>query len=304
MQPSLFCFGLGYTGMRLAHTAMACGWRVAGSCRGAEKAETLRAQGIQAIVFDGEQASPAVRDALAQTTHLVMSIPPDTDGDPVLRLHGDDLETRAKSLQWIGYLSTTGIYGDCNGEWIDETRTPNPATPGNERRLEAENAWLDFGARTGTPTHIFRLPGIYGPEGRSPIDALQSGRARRIVKPGQVFNRIHVDDIAAVLLASIERPNPGRVYNLSDDEPAPADEVLRFAATLLGVDPPPAESFESAELSPFARHFYDECKRVANDRIKDELGVRLRYPTYREGLRAIAESLTDAKAATPPTHQT
>lgn len=304
MQPSLFCFGLGYTGMRLAHLAMERGWRVAGTCRGADKAETLRALGIQAIAFDGEQASPAVRDALVETTHLVISIPPGADGDPALYAHGGDLETQAKSLQWVGYLSTTGIYGDCNGDWIDETRTPNPATPENQRRLMAENAWLDFGARTDTPTHIFRLPGIYGPEGRSPIDALRSGRARRIVKPGQVFNRIHVDDIVAVLLASIEHPNPGRIYNLSDDQPAPADEVLSFAATLLGVEPPPAESFESVELSPFARHFYAECKRVANNRIKNELGVRLRYPTYREGLRAIAESLTDAKAATPPTHQT
>lgn len=285
--PSLFCFGLGYTGTRLAHAAIACGWRVAGTCRDAGKAQALRAQGIQALVFDGRRSSPEVKEALAWATHLLVSIPPEADGDPAWRLHGKDLETLAPR-SWIGYLSTTGVYGDCSGDWIDETRTPNPATLENQRRLEAESVWLDLGARTASPTHIFRLPGLYGPEGRSVIDALESGRARRILKPGQVFNRIHVDDLVAVLLASMERPNAGRIYNVADDQPAPADTVLCYAAVLIGVEPPPAVRFEEAELSPFARHFYAECKRLCNARIKQELGVRLSYPTYREGLRAIA----------------
>jgi len=286
--PSLFCFGLGYTGTRLAHAAIARGWRVAGTCRDAGKAQALRTQGIQALVFDGHQSSPEVREALAGATHLLVSIPPEADGDPAWRLHGKALEAHGGSLAWIGYLSTTGVYGDCGGDWIDETRTPNPATLENQRRLEAESVWLDLGARTASPTHIFRLPGIYGPAGRSVIDALESGRARRILKPGQVFNRIHVDDLVTVLLASMERPNAGRIYNVADDQPAPADTVLCHAAVLIGVEPPPAVRFEEAELSPFARHFYAECKRLSNERIKQELGVQLRYPTYREGLRAIA----------------
>lgn len=286
--PSLFCFGLGYTGARLARAALALGWRVAGTCRTTEKAEALRALGIHAVPFDGERVSTAVKDALPWATHLLSSIPPGEDGDPVLSLHGEDLEA-ADALGWIGYLSTTGVYGDCGGAWIDEERTPSPATIENQRRLVAESAWLDLGARTAAPTHIFRLPGIYGPDGRSAMDSLDAGRARRIVKPGQVFNRIHIDDLVAVLLASMERPHAGRIYNVADDEPEAADAVLRYAAALMGVEPPPAEPFEQAELSPFARHFYAECKRVSNARIKRELGVDLRYPTYREGLRAIAE---------------
>ncbi|TCT18103.1 SDR family oxidoreductase [Thiobaca trueperi] len=295
--PSLFCFGLGYTGVRLARAAIARGWSVAGTCRDAGKAATLCALGMRTIPFDGTHASAEVQDALGQATHLLSSIPPDADGDPVLRLHTTDLETLAGSLQWLGYLSTTGVYGDCDGDWIDEDRTPKPATVENQRRLDAEDDWLGLGARMATPAQVFRLPGIYGPEGRNVIDSLEAGRARRIVKPGQVFNRIHVDDLVAVLLAALERPHAGRIYNLSDDEPAPADEVLCHAAALMGIEPPPAEPFEEAGLSPFARHFYAECKRVSNQRIKQELGVHLRYPTYREGLRAIAEAR--AAAGTP-----
>ena len=284
----LFCFGLGYTGLTLSRAWRNEGWLVAGTCRSQEKADRLRREGIAAFVFDGEEGMTNIAEALAGTTHLLSSAPPDEQGDAVLRLHGRDLEQAAGTLQWAGYLSTTGIYGDCAGEWIDETRAPAPLTAGNQRRLEAERAWLDFGERTGVPTQIFRLPGIYGPDGRNVLDSLRGGHARRIVKPGQVFNRIHVDDLVAVLLASMARPSAGTVYNVSDDEPAPANEVMTFAADLLGVTPPPEERFEDSELSPFARHFYAECKRVRNHRIKEELGIRLRYPTYREGLRAIA----------------
>ncbi|EXJ16455.1 SDR family oxidoreductase [Imhoffiella purpurea] len=294
--PSLFCFGLGYTGIRLAYLAMTRGWRVAGTCRDPEKAGALRSLGIRAIPFADGRPGQELKDALFQTTHLLESVPPGEDGDPVLGCYARQLETLSGSLKWIGYLSTTGVYGDCGGDWIDESRTPNPATRENRRRLDAESAWLDLGARMDTPTQVFRLPGIYGPEGRSVIDALESGRARRILKPGQVFNRIHVYDLVEVLMASMERPDAGRVYNVADDEPAPADEVLSYAAALLDLEPPPTEPFEQADLSPFARHFYNECKRVSNDRIKRELEVQLRYPTYREGLRAIARSRLDPRA--------
>jgi len=285
----LFCFGLGYTGLTLARAWLNEGWRVAGTCRSEEKAEQLRREGITAFVFDGHQGVTEIAEALAGTTHLLNSAPPDEQGEPVLRHHGRDLEQAAGALQWAGYLSTIGVYGDCAGDWIDETRPPAPLTAANHRRLAAEHAWLDFGARTGVPTHIFRLPGIYGPNGRNALDNLRAGHARRIVKAGQVFNRIHVDDLAATLIASMAKPSPGVTYNVADDEPAPANEVMTFAAALLNVTPPPEERFEAIELAPFARHFYAECKRVRNHRIKAELGVQLRYPTYREGLRAISE---------------
>jgi nucleoside-diphosphate-sugar epimerase len=197
------------------------------------------------------------------------------------------------TLTWLGLLSSTGIYGDCGGAWIDEARPPRPATDDNRRRLAAERDWLALGVQLARPVSVLRLPGIYGPQGCSPIDALLAGRARRIVKPGHVFNRIHVDDLVAVLLAAMERDcggdrNGPHLYNACDDEPAPAHEVLAYAANLLGMQPPPAEPFDTAALSDFARHFYAESRRIRNDRIKQELGIMLRYPSYREGLHAIA----------------
>lgn len=287
-QPRFFCFGLGYTGLALARDLRARGWRVSGTCRSPDKASGLRREGIDALVFDGEVAAETGRQLLAGTTHLLVSVPPDDGGDPVLRLHAAALEAARASLRWVGYLSSTGVYGDCGGDWIDETRVPAPRTRENRRRLDAEQAWLVRGEGAGIPVQLFRLPGIYGPQGRSAIDSLRAGRARRIVKPGQVFNRIHVDDLTAVLRASMDRPDGGRVYNVADDLPAPADEVLTFAAGLIGIAPPPAEPFAAAALAPFARHFYEECKRIRNDRIKRELHATLSYPTYREGLRAIA----------------
>ena len=285
----LFCFGLGYTGLNLARAWRNEGWHVAGTCRSEEKAEQLRREGITALVFDGQQGAAGIAETLTGTTHLLNSVPPDEPGEPVLRHHGRELEQAATGLQWAGYLSTTGIYGDCAGTWIDETQPPAPLTTANQRRLTGEQAWLDFGARTAVPTQIFRLPGIYGPNGRNALDSLRAGHARRIVKAGQVFNRIHVDDLVATLLASMAKPNAGAIYNVADNEPAPANEVMTFAAALLDVTPPPEERFEAIELAPFARHFYAECKRMRNHRIKAELSVQMRYPTYREGLRAISE---------------
>jgi nucleoside-diphosphate-sugar epimerase len=286
--PRLFCFGLGYTAHLVARQALALGWRVGGTCRTEEKAAALAREGIEAVVFDGSRASAAVVEALAGVTHVLDSIPPLEEGDPPLLCHGGDLAGATRTLGWAGYLSTTGVYGDCGGEWIDETRVPAPLTAGSLRRLDAEHAWLGFGARTGVAVQVFRLPGIYGPHGRSAIDALREGRARRVVKPGQVFNRIHVEDLVRVLLASMECPDAGRIYNVADEEPAAADEVVAFAAALIGAPLPPAEPIEAAGLGLMAQSFYAECKRVRNDRIKRELGIALAYPTYREGLRAIA----------------
>ena len=283
----LFCFGLGYSGLTLARRLLALGWQVSGTCRTTQKAKSLAIEGIKTFVFDGEEKMRAAPSAFDGVTHLLNSAPPSDALDPVLRHHQEDLENLSANLQWSGYLSTVGVYGDCGGDWVDETSPVNPISQGSLRRVDAEKQWLAFGKKNGVVPHIFRLPGIYGPHGRNQIARLKAGRCHRIVKQGQVFNRIHVEDIATALLASIERPNAGRIYNVSDDEPAPADEVISYAASLLGIEPPPKIKFEDADLSAFARHFYAECKRVKNDRLKNELGVTLQYPTYRQGHDAI-----------------
>ena len=281
----LFCFGLGYSARAFAATLQAEGWRIAGTCRGADKARDLAAQGIEAHVFDRGRplADPAA--ALAGTTHLLSSVPPDAGGDPVIDHHADDIAALG-SLDWVGYLSTTGVYGDRQGGWVDESSPLEPTGERGRRRQRAEAAWLDLWRNYGLPVHIFRLAGIYGP-GRSALDTVRSGRARRIVKPDQVFSRIHRDDIVQVLRASAAAPNPAAAYNLCDDEAAPPQTVIEYACDLLGVAPPPEIPFESAELSDMARSFYRDSKRVRNDRIKDELGVRLAWPSYRDGLKGL-----------------
>jgi len=281
--PRLFCFGLGYCALRLADSLLAEGWTVAGTCRAAAARDALRARGIDAHLFgDGVRLDPS---ALAGGTHLLTSIPPGEAGDPVLAAHGGDIAAAA-TFRWAGYLSTTGVYGDRGGGWVDEDTPPRPGMARTRRRAAAEAQWRDYGSAHGIPTHIFRLAGIYGP-GRSVLDQVRAGTARRLVKPGQLFSRIHVDDIVAVLRASMARPNPGAIYNVCDDEPAPTPEVVAYAAGLLGVAPPPEVPFEDAELSPMALSFYAENRRVRNGRIKRELGVTLRYPDYRAGLDAI-----------------
>lgn len=281
--PRLFCFGLGYSAERLGKALMADGWTVAGTCREAAKRERLRALDFEAHLFGGDAALDP--QALAGTTHLLSSIPPEAAGDPVLAAHGADIAA-AGTVGWAGYLSTTGVYGDHGGGWVDETTPPNPGLERTRRRLAAEREWLDFGASREIPVHIFRLAGIYGP-GRSALDQIRAGTARRLVKPGQVFSRIHVDDIVAVLRAAMARPNAGAVYNVCDDEPAPTPDVVEYACRLLGVDPPPEIPFDQAELGPMALSFYAESRRVKNARIKQELGVALRYPDYRAGLAAV-----------------
>jgi len=284
----LFVFGLGYSAMALARRLRdAGGWTIAGTRRSQAGLEELTQEGIEAHRFDGDAPlDEAGREALANATHILTSVPPDEGGDLVLRLHGDALAESA--ALWIGYLSTTGVYGDTGGEWVDESAPVKPSGLRGERRAAAERAWLALGEGTA-PVHVFRIAGIYGP-GRNALAQLRAGTARRTEKPGHIFSRIHVEDIAAVLAASMARPNPGAVYNLCDDRPAPGPDVVTFAAGLLGVEPPPLVLFEEADLSPMAASFYADNRRVRNDRIKQELGVTLAYPDYEVGLRALYEA--------------
>lgn len=287
MTGRLFCFGLGYSAMALARQLMDEGWTVAGTTRNADKQAALIADDIDAHLFSREHPLSNPGEALDGITHLLTSIAPDEDGDMVLNHHLGDL-IAAGSITWAGYLGTTGVYGDHKGEWVDETASPTPSLPRTRRRVAAEGHWL----ASGLPVHIFRLAGIYGPgPGRNALETVKSGRARRVIKPNQMFGRIHVDDIAQTLLASVHRPNPGAIYNVADDEPAPPQDVITYAAELLGVEPPPKVPFEDADLSEAARSFYADNRRVANDRIRNELGVELRYPNYREGLNAILKGM-------------
>lgn len=280
MTKTLLSIGHGYSASALAHRLIPEGWHVIGTTRSPAKFSLLERQGVEPLQWPG---SPL---PLERATHLLTSVAPIADGDPVLLAAGDQLR-HATHLEWVGYLSTTGVYGDAGGDWVDETTPLTPSTERGKARLAAEAAWAEL----GLPLHIFRLAGIYGP-GRGPFAKVRNGTARRIIKEGQVFSRIHVDDIAATLHASIERPNPGAAYNVCDDDPAPPQDVIAYAAELLDLPPPPAIPFEEADLSPMARSFYAESKRVRNDRIKSELGVRLAYPDYRSGLEALLEAET------------
>jgi nucleoside-diphosphate-sugar epimerase len=277
----LFCFGLGYSALVLARRLAGRGWIVAGTTRRADKAEALAKLGIEMHLFDRDRPLSDPRGVLRGTTHVLHSIIPDDQGDPVADRHLAQLQA-LPDLRWLGWLGTTAVYGDRQGGWVDEDTLLTPSTDRARRRVEAEQVWL----ASGLPTQLFRLAGIYGP-GRNALRDLLDGDARRIVKPGQVFSRIHVDDIATTLEASVERPRSGAIYNVCDDEPAPPQDVVTFAAELLGVEPPPAQDYATAQLSPMARTFYADNRRVRNTRIKDELGVQLAFPTYREGLRAL-----------------
>jgi nucleoside-diphosphate-sugar epimerase len=285
----LFVFGLGYTARIVGRQLRADGWKVAGTCRSPDAKAALEAQGFEAFLFDGSAPLEHPARALEGTTHLLASIPPDESGDPALRHHAREIASLAR-LAWAGYLSTTGVYGDKDGAWVDEATPRSPSTARGRRRAEAEMGWMSLYEMGRVPVHLFRLPGIYGP-GRSAIEAVTAGRTRRVFKEGQVFSRIHVDDLASALIASMVQPRPGAIYNICDDEPAPPQEVTAFACELLGLPVEPLTPLDQADLSPMARSFYEESKRVRNDRMKHELGVTLRYPTYRDGLSAIARTL-------------
>ncbi|WP_095588137.1 SDR family oxidoreductase [Actibacterium ureilyticum] len=276
MTQTLLSLGHGFSARALTRI-LPPGWRVIGTTRDPGKAEALRAEGVEPVIWPDTDLTPLI----AQATHLLTSVAPGPAGDAVLNDYADVLRG-ARHLKWVGYLSTTGVYGDHGGDWVDESSPLTPATRRGIARVQAEAEWAEL----GLPLHIFRLAGIYGP-GRGPFAKVRNGTARRIIKPGQVFSRTHVDDIAQVLLASINRPNPGAAYNVCDDDPAPPQDVIAHAAELLGLPVPPAIPFDQAEMTPMARSFYAESKKVRNDRIKDELGVVLKYPDYRSGLAAL-----------------
>lgn len=280
MTKVLLAMGLGYSAAALSRRLLAQGWRVIGTTRSPEKAARLQAQGIEPLIWPGTPLD----GALAEATHILLSIAPDAAGDPVIATEADAL--RAARPEWVGYLSTTGVYGDHDGGWVDETTPLTPGTARGRQRVLAEAQWQALAADQGWPLHIFRLAGIYGP-GRGPFRKVKDGTAQRIVKPGQFFSRIHVEDIGQVLDASIHRPDPGAVYNVCDDDPSPPQDVLAHAAELLGLPIPPEVDIDKADMTPMARSFYAESKRVRNDRMKRDLGIRLLYPTYRDGLAAL-----------------
>ena len=276
MTKTLLSFGHGYSAQALATLLVPQGWSIYGTTRSADRFDALKAQGITPILWNDDH----ILSALEKSDHILSSVAPNAEGDPVLQAYHTSIANTVPNLRWVGYLSTTGVYGDRNGGWVDENSDLRPETERGHRRVEAERAWQQIPA---LPLHIFRLAGIYGP-GRGPFAKVRNGTAQRIIKPGQVFSRIHVDDIAQVLAASIANPNPTSIYNLCDDDPAPPQDVIGYAAELLGVAPPPEVAFKDAELSPMARSFYAESKRVSNARIKDELGITLKYPDFRSGL--------------------
>ena len=280
MNKTLLSLGHGLTAQTLAARLIPQGWRVIGTTRKAEKAEAMRAAGVEPLMWPCD-----ISQALNEASHVLTSAGPDEDGDPILRMSGD-LIRAARHLAWVGYLSTTGVYGDQNGGWVDETSPTEPATIRGQRRVLAEKEWLSI---EGLPVHVFRLAGIYGP-GRGPFMKLRRGMAQRVIKENQVFSRTHVDDIAQVLEISMNNPNPGRIYNVCDDDPQPPEIVLEYAAKLIGVPVPPPVPFEQAKLSPMARSFYSDSKRVSNQRIKDELGVKLIHPDFKSTLHAMLEA--------------
>jgi len=290
---TLICFGFGYCAEHFIAEFAGKFERIVGTVRRAERAAILNAYQAGAVemrVFDGVNAAPALNAGLAQADYALVSIPPDESGEPVLAAFGDTLAAGWR-LRSVVYLSTVGVYGDNNGGWVAEQTPVAPASERSRRRLAAEQAWQQFGAREAVPIAVLRLAGIYGP-GQNALVALARGKARRIIKPGQVFNRIHVADIAQTIDAAFARRANG-VFNIADDEPTPPADPIVFAAKLLGREPPPEIAFDEAapSMSPMALSFWQECRRVRNDKLKRELGVTLRYPSYREGLRALRDDL-------------
>jgi len=281
-------FGFGFCAAALAPRLQAQNWQLSASCRTPEKAAQLQARNIRPIIWP-EAGALLSADALTGVSHALISAPPNEAGDPTLASAGEALASIAGDLQWLGYLSTTGVYGDHGGAWIDEDTPAGTIGARGQKRVDAETQWRAFSEAHGVPSMYFRLAGIYGPR-RNQLTSVVNQTARRIDKPEQVFSRIHVEDIATILAASMARPDAGRAYSVCDDEPAPPQDVVAYAAELLGQSPPPLVPFEAAELSPMARSFYGDNKRIRNQRIKDELGVTLAYPSYREGLKALFDA--------------
>ena len=286
----LFVFGIGYTaGHYLRHHAGPFD-TMAGTVRSIEKIGELRVDRIEALRFDPPEADPEIAFRLEEADALLVSVQPGRDGDPVLARFGEVIAA-APQLKRIAYLSTIGVYGDHGGAWIDETTRPGPESERGRQRLAVEDQWLALGARSGKQVALLRLAGIYGP-GRNTIEDLRDGSARRIMKRDQVFNRIHVDDIGRAIACALMKDGVGGTWNIADDEPAPAPDVVAYGAKLLGIEPPPIIPFAEAKLSPMARSFYGANRRVSNRSMKEGLGVALGYPTYRDGLAALARDGT------------
>lgn len=283
MKPCFLIFGFGYTAKVLAPKLISQGFRVIGTKRSLPEEESKDSQGIQWISFN----SPRIETCVAESSHILISTPPTSlMGDPVLTKYGDLIRKQAPHLQWLGYLSSTGVYGDHQGRWVNEETECIPHTQTAIMRLKAEEAWFSFAKINQLPLHVFRLSGIYGP-GRNAIERLQKGKNHTLFKEGQVFCRIHVEDIATTLLASMNAISPLSIYNVSDDEPAPAHAVEEYAASLLHQEPPSLVRISEASISPMEQEFYDNNRRVSNLKIKKELHVSLKYPTFREGLGQI-----------------
>lgn len=283
----LFIFGTGFSSKAFAEEVCDQFDWIGGTTRSSDKMEALRTLGVEPFLFDGNSQGDDIAEALKQATHILVSIAPNEAGDPVLNQYANEIA--GAKPRWIGYLSTVGVYGNHDGAWVDEETPLNPVSKRSVQRVAAEEAWFAFAEQNDLPVQIFRLSGIYGP-GRNAFENFRKGTARRLVKPGQVFNRIHVADIAGALKAAMAKPST-RVFNVTDDEPAPPQDVVAFAAELLGVEAPPEIPFETADLTPMARSFYGENKRVSNQRVKDELGFTFRYPDYRVALKALLETM-------------
>lgn len=291
----LFCFGFGYTALALAKTLDKKNWSITGTSRSPKKIKALKSHGFQAHLFDRDKMESSYYHAFSKASHILISIPPEKYGDIVIDLHQHDLKNM-NNITWIGYLSTTGVYGDTGGNLVSEKSTPAPTSDRSKRRLKAEHAWADLHKAYNTPLHIFRLPGIYGP-GRSALDQVRAKTHKRIRKENHRFSRIHVDDIVSALAASINQPNPGVIYNVCDDEPAAPEAVTAFACKLLDAPVPPLIDWAEAQktMTPMALSFWNDNRTIDNTFIKQDLGWKLKYPTFREGLRGILETDISAK---------
>lgn len=280
----LFCFGYGYVSDYLGHALQQSddSWTLAGTTRDEDRRKELLARRVRAHIFDYDRPLLDAPEILKNVTHILVSTPPDERGHPTFQMHGQDL-INLPNLEWVGYLSSTAVYGNRDGGAVTEESEIRPTSQRGSRRAVAEREWMSLCHHHQIPVHIFRLSGIYGP-GRSALDSVRVGVSRRIDKPGHLFNRIHVEDIIQVLQASFERPNPGAYYNLADDHPSPSHEVIKEACHMLGVNAPPIIPFDEADMAPITQSFYKDNKLVNNHKIKAELGVNLKYPNYKSGL--------------------
>jgi len=298
MTKRLFCFGLGYTALAFIDhlKEQEKDWHFSGTCRDPGKCQELKKHNIDGFTFNSEQPEEgdikAIRQALKKASHILISIAPTKDqADPILSHFSEDMSKNLhQNIKWLAYLSTTGVYGDHKGGWVGENTPLTPGTKRGKMRLEAESDWLKLFQEKGLPVHIFRLGSIYG-AGRGQLHSLRKGRLQKLVKPGQYFSRIHVSDIAHVLFASLNSPHAGRCYNVVDDLPAPSQEVIDYICDLLHRPHLPEIDFDNADISPMMKSFYSENKRVCNDRIRQELNVKLLYPTYKEGFSHLIKNI-------------